>query len=140
MSGTHTRIRQRHGERKRKFGLWFTPTLRAKLDGIAEASGFSLGAMLTTWLGFLAMRYDKTDHILLNPEEWGVEFHFDDGRYIWTVVPNRGRIDYTDHEGAEPDASDREGHGEIISETDLAHARPEFRRAARSAVAALADQ
>ena len=140
MSGTHKQIRQRHGDVKQMFGMWMTPTLRAKLNEIAEEAGFSLAALITTWLDFLTSRYTDTKHLLLNPEDWGVEFHFDDGRTIWTVVPNRGRVDYADREGVGADDASGEAGLEDIAETDFAASRSRIRAAATHAVGRVADQ
>ena len=140
MTRTHKQIRQRHGDVKQMFGMWMTPALRAKLNEIAEEAGFSLAALITTWLDFLAARYDKTNHLLLNPEDWGVEFHFDDGRTIWTVVPNRGRVDYADREGVGADAAGGEAELEDSAEADFAASRPLIRTAAARAIATVGDE
>lgn len=90
---TRRDIRQtRSPDRKLPFHILLAPTLRARLGEIAKESGCSIAALMTAWVEFLANRYDSTDHLLLNPDEWGVEWRFNSGHLIWQVFSARNRI------------------------------------------------
>ena len=92
---------------KRPFHILLDPALRQKLGEVAEDSGVSVAALITSWVEFLAHRYDSTAHLLLNQDEWGIEWRFTGGQLIWKVVSAHGRIQHMD-EGAEDAASDRQ--------------------------------
>ncbi len=89
-------IRQtRSGVVKQPFHILLAPDLRVQLGQIAEETGCSVAALMSSWVGFLAARYDSVEHLNLpSPEEWGVEWRFTNGHNIWDIFSGRNRIRY----------------------------------------------
>lgn len=133
-------IRQpRSGDRKKLFTLFLDPTLRQRLGEIAEESEVSVATLIAAWMEFLAHRYDSTEHLILNQDEWGIEWRFTGGQLIWKVVSSHGRLRYVE-EGMEEYAGDKEPDAQESPQGDLDALRRAARTTAERVVEAVEDE